>query len=538
MSTGLVALGIDAPPARLFEQWVADGRLPHLANIARRGSTARYRHTKRFRNERCWDTFLSGRELAGSGSVFVPASYQYFNESLQREDRYQPFYALGGDWRVCMFDLPAALAPAVNGLQVAGWGSELNAFMPVSEPPGLMAQLVARHGPDPKLEKEIRVQDGRTGEAERSFVLPSLYDGPALLDLKAKLVKSVQRRTDIALDLLARGNWHLFISLYPESHTANHMLWHLGEAHPLAAQAPPSAHGVLEVMQAIDRGIGRIHEQLAGRRNLLVYTLDQVAQNTMDVPGMALLPELLYRWNFPGRRALAPGEAGAPVPALRTDYAGHWKHEVWALRTAAGEQALESPADQEARGDALSWNPANWYRPLWPAMKAFALPSVADGYVRLNVKGREAQGQLEPQEFDAVLSQLETLLEHAINPRTGRPLVKNLVRTRHAPHDAPEIPCDLLVCWDEASPAETLDSPELGRIGPLPYFRSGGHVSHGTVVENSCFACGPAVAAGTAGREGRLEDLSATVLHLVGASGRGRTEGRPLIELRGSGQQA
>lgn len=538
MSTGLVALGIDAPPARLFEQWVAAGRLPHLAEIARHGSTARYAHTKRFRNERCWDTFLSGQEMASSGSVFVPASYQYFNESLQREDRYPPFYALGSDWRVCMFDLPAALSPAVNGLQVAGWGSELNAFLPASQPPGLMAELIATHGADPKLEQEIRVRDGRTGEAERSFVLPSLYDGPALLDLKAKLVRSVERRTDIALDLLARGDWHLFITLYPESHTANHMLWHLGEAHPLAAQAPGPGHGALEVLQAIDRGIARIRERIAGTRNLLVYTLDQVAQNAMDVPGMALLPELLYRWNFPGRRALAAGDAGAPVPALRTDYARHWKHEVWALRTAAGQQDLESPASQEARGDALSWNPANWYRPLWPAMKAFALPSVADGYVRLNVKGREAQGRLEPQEFEAALSELEALLQRCTNPRTGRPLVKELVRTRGAPHEAPGIPCDLVVCWDDASPADTLDSPALGRIGPLPYFRSGGHVSHGTVVENSCFACGPDIAAGAEGRDGKLEDLSATVLHLMGASGQGPTAGRPLIELRPGGQPA
>lgn len=532
MSTGLVAIGIDSPPARLFEAWVAAGRLPHLAEIARRGSTARYTHTKRFRNERCWNTFLSGREMPSSGSVFVPASYGYFNESLQREERYQPFYALGGDWRVCMFDLPAALAPAVNGLQVAGWGSELNAFLPVSEPPGLMAQLLARHGPDPKLEKKIRVQDGRTGEAEHSFVLPSLYDGPALLDLKAKLLKSVARRTDIALDLLARGDWHLFITLYPESHTANHMLWHLGEAHPLAAQGPQPGHSVLEVLQAIDRGIGRIHERLADGRHLLAYTLDQVAQNAMDVPGMALLPELLYRWNFPGRRALAAGEAGTPVPALRTDYAGHWKHEVWALGTAAGQHDLESPASQEARGDALSWNPANWYRPLWPAMKAFALPSVADGYLRLNVKGREAQGRLQPQEFDATLSELEALLRHCTNPRTGRPLVKELVRTRQAPHEAPDIPCDLVVCWDDISPADTLDSPQLGRIGPLPYFRSGGHASHGTVVENSCYACGPGIAAGTTGRSGRLEDLSATVLHLMGAGAQARTAGRPLIEPR------
>lgn len=98
-----------------------------------------------------------------------------------------------------------------------------------------------------------------------------------------------------------------------------------------------------------------------------------------------------------------------------------------------GRSPAPSPAQQEADGDPLSWNPANWFKPLWPGMRAFALPSVSDGYIRLNVRGREAMGLVEPTDFDAVLDALTELVLGLVNPHTGRAAVVRVVRTRRAP---------------------------------------------------------------------------------------------------------
>lgn len=529
MSAKVAAIGIDAPNGRLLDDWIRHGLLPNIRAVADRGVTCSYTHVKKFRNERCWDTFLSGREMAGCGSVFLPDRYDYFNESLQRESRYTPFYALGKGHRVCMFDLPATLSQDVNGIQVSGWGSELNSIMPTSMPATLLAELRSRHGSDPKLVNAMRVQDYGTGEYEQSYVLPSLYDLAGLIDFKEKLLSAVSRRTDIALDLLGRDDWDLFLTLYSESHTANHILWHLGEAHPLAPLGHAAGHAALEVFRAIDDGIGRILAMLPTERHALIYTIDDTAQNAMDVPSMVLLPELMYRWCFNGCQALALGDMGQPAPPLRTDYRLHWKHEVWSLRTAAGERLLASPTSQESSGDPLSWNPANWYKPLWPDMKAFALPSVADGYVRFNVKGREAEGRIDQSEFAATRAEVVEMLGHAINPRSGRPLVKRVLATREAPLEKPEVPPDLIVCWDDHVPADMVDCPEVGRIGPVPYFRTGGHLSHGSLIENFCVACGPSLPAGQPPRTGKLEDLSATILHLVGATVPDQVKGRPFF---------
>jgi len=518
MRNPVVAIGIDGPNTRMLQAWLDQGSLPRLSQLAREGSIAGYTHEKRFRNERCWDTLLFGADSGSAGSVFVPQHYRYFNESLQRQDHFQPFFALGNRFKVCMFDLPATLSNEVNGIQLTGWGMELNASMPAAVPADLMAEIVAKYGADPKLVDSQRVIDQPTGESERSFVLPSLYDAAALLAFKDALLTSVERRTAICLDLLERDDWDLFIALYPENHTANHMLWHLAEDHPVGAVAKCRVNPLLEICQAVDRGIGRILDQLDRKAQVVVFTLDHTVANSMDVPSMALLPELLFRWNHPGSQALADGDRSLPVPAMRTDYRQHWKHEVWALRTAVGDKVLESPQALEEAGDALSWNPANWYRLLWPQMRAFALPSVSDGHVRLNVKGREGQGLVEPGAFVATLDAVCSQLRSLTNPRTGKALVRSILQTRSDPFEHPAVPPDLIVCWDDSMPADVLDSPEFGRIGPLPFFRSGGHVAHGSQIENMLIARSPALAPGQTLISGTLEDVPASILDLLGAS--------------------
>ena len=533
MKQKLLTIGIDAPNGELLESWLAQGLLPSIGQVAAEGLICRYEHQKLYRNERCWDAFLNGRESTQSGSVFIPETYAYFNESLQRQESHPPFYANLRDRKICMFDLPAPLLPQIEGIQIVGWGSELNASYQASLPVGVMAEIQKKYGWDPKLEDNIRVKDFRSGEEERSYVLPCIYDRQAVLAFKDKLLAAIERRTNIALDLMGRDDWDLYLMVYPESHTANHVLWHLGEQHPLHAPDAGLSHALLEIYQAIDDGIRRVLTKWPVQQPLLIYTLDHTTRNSMDVPSMVLLPEYLYRWNFPGHRALATGDAGTSLGEPRMDYRQHWKHDVWSLRTDEGDDLLESPDRQEAAGDALSWNSANWYKPLWPIMRAFALPSVGDGYIRLNVQGRESQGRIAADQFHATLLELEKLLRRTVNARTGRPLVTSLVKVRETPFERPDIPPDLIVCWDEASAADTMDSPDLGRIGPIPYFRTGGHVSHGTLVENTCYIRGPGISPESAVRYGRLEDLASTILHLLGEPVPAGVTDRPLFDVLG-----
>lgn len=525
----VVALAIDAPNQDQFDRWVAEGELPNIAALARDGVTVRHQHEKRYRNERCWSIFLSGRDSGDTGARFDPASYRYGHVSVQREPS-PLFYALGPGVRVCQFDLPAPLGEDVDGVQVSGWGSELNASLPMSDPPELIGELIAAHGADPKMAGGFAVIDPDSGAEERSFRNPNLYRPEGLRDYCRFLELAVERRTAICLDLLAREDWDLFLALYSESHTANHLFWHAGRDYPLPSPLAGGEDPLLAVMRAIDASVGRIAASLPPETVLALVTVDDTGANMMDVPSMALLPELLFRWNFPGRAALAEGSSGEAMPPPSTDFADHWKHEVWGLATDHGREVLRSPGSLEAEGEALSWNPAMWYRDLWPRMRAFALAPVSDGYIRVNVAGREAAGVVAPEDYPAVLDELTGLLESLTDPRTGHTVVERIERTRAAPEDNPGIPPDLIVCWRGETPFDAIESPEQGRIGPLPYFRSGGHRSHGATIDNVLYARGPGISPGSEAAPGRLQDVPATILALLGASPRHPLEGRPLFE--------
>ena len=94
--------------------------------------------------------------------------------------------------------------------------------------------------------------------------------------------------------------------------------------------------------------------------------------------------------------------------------------------------------------------------------------------------GREASGIVPADGFARTCDEVCDLLRGLVDARSGRAMVRDIVRARQDPFDA-GAPADLIVLWQEESPTDVVDSPHVGRVGPLPYFRSGGHSSRGFV---------------------------------------------------------
>ena len=120
------------------------------------------------------------------------------------------------------------------------------------------------------------------------------------------------------------------------------------------------------------------------------------------------------------------------------------------------------------------------------------------------------------------------MISEVTNARTGAPIVKRVVRTRTGPDDRdPRRPDpDLIVLWD-TQPADVVDSPTLGRIGPLPFNRSGIHVHRGFLL-----AAGPSIPSGDILAPGQALDIAPTVLALMGAPIPSHFDGAPLLAAR------
>lgn len=531
MTNPVIAVALDGPNMDLLEQWLSTGLLPTLRSLMQGGCTGRHIHNKRYRNDRCWDILLSGRDIDSVGAVFNPKTYSYHHTSSQRESRYSPFYALGDGFKTCVFDLPATLSTEVDGIQVFGWGSELNASFPVSAPASLIGELQEMYGTDPKLTRSVKIRDHNTQETENSYIVPNLYSESELQIAKANLLTSIERRTSICLDLLSREHWDLFLVNFSEPHTANHLLW------PVSGTEPPnpvlsSVDAMLDVFKGFDSALNQLVKAAPNDATIVVYTIDNTGPNTMDVPSMAMLPELLYRWSNPSEALLTTERTAVQPPPPSKSYDKLWKHEIWALVNELGKVILRSPYDLEAERDPFSWHPAMWYRPLWGEMRAFALPSVSDGYIRLNLKGREKNGVVEIDDYDSTLESICEMLGNLTDARTGKLAVESVSYGRSSPFDRPDIPPDLIVSWNREKTIDCIESLELGRIGPLPYFRSGGHLPHGSDIEGLFIAKGPGIPEGETCRSGKLEDVPATILTLVGAPANDQMAGSSLFDLK------
>jgi len=88
-------------------------------------------------------------------------------------------------------------------------------------------------------------------------------------------------------------------------------------------------------------------------------------------------------------------------------------------------------------------------------------------------------------------------------------------------------PADLIVLWQEDSPTDLIDSQPGGRIGPFPYFRSGGHCSRGFMA-----AQGPGIEAGSRLESMQATDLTATLLDLMDQDIPSYIDGRPVLKRR------
>lgn len=549
MERPIIAIGLDAADPSLIEAWMSQGHLKNMQNLRNQGAYARLKTFEHYRAETPWTTFLTGCSPKQTG-YWAPLKYNSDNYSVKEVNAYsfaefKPFYALDTSKRVAIVDMPhVRLCEDVNGIQILAWGAHSPQAPSGSKPSHLLQELTDKYGAHPVLRK-----DGA-----------DTLDLEALKQLKENLKTGIARRAEICKDILQREPWNLFLTVFGETHAVGHYFWHFSQPdHPLyesfASKFPTDP--MLEVFEAIDEAIGDIVAHAPGNAQILVFAAHGMGSNVMDLPSLLYLSEFLYRFNFPGKVGLAPGTVGTdPGPVIADEASARqgWARTVWNLKHESNPikrflkknmprriaHKLENYFDSPENSDLVSpywlkehgvdqpFQAPNWYRYLWPKMKAFALPSFSEGYIRINVQGRDAQGIVPPSEYDALCTEITEKLYQLKDARTGRPMVKNIVRTRESAldHD-PKLPdADLVVIWQEESVADVVDSPDFGRIGPVPFLRTGSHRSDGFLI-----AKGEGIEANTTLAPGHSLDLAPTIVNLMGSPMPDYFEGQSLLQL-------
>lgn len=515
--TRLLAIGLDAADRSLVGQLIAAGRLPNLAALAAHGQEVAVHHPWPYRAELPWTTFLTGEEAARRhywGTVrFDPATYGTVEGGALKAE---PFYADLGH-PVVAFDVPhSVLSGRVEGLQVTAWGAHSPQYPRASRPVGLLTEIDRGIGPHPAFDADSQ---------------PGWWSEPYQTSLTAALLEGIRRRTEaMALLLRRQPDWRLALTVFSEPHSAGHHLWHgVDVEHPLHhhAGAAGARARLVAVYEAVDEAVGELRalvERDPEPTAVAVFAVHGTRSNQGDLLAMYLVPELLHRvelgWNklrSPRRSSLAPGgfvdlhrrqpafdalaplivgdrdRNGATPPGLRDaalDRARVLGRRLrprrdprWyqLLADAPSEARYDDPAEVRFDARTLDYQGALAYRPYWSEQRCFVLPTFSDVHIRVNLRGRERAGKVAAGDYRRELDRIEALLARCRDRRSGRAVVADVARPKEVdPHDPEAPPADLVVLG--ALPTDAIDHPQAGRIGPVPFLRTGEHGGEGFLI--------------------------------------------------------
>lgn len=506
----VVLIGLDAAEIDVVDRLVADGRMPNLARLRQQGRWGRLQSEPPHFLSLVWSTFFCGTRLGEQGWYFNKI-WNPDRQRLQYVDPawlpVQPFWlSLDPSYRLAILDLPYAtgLPTRPNMTTLNGWQCH-DDFGHNALPPELWAQLSARHGKPSMAAEVFGPQNVATLLAQRQEVL-----------------EGNRQFADICRDLLTRDRFDLFLAVFGLVHRGSHYLWDLSQIEREDGDRATRAlleESLDDSYASADEALGRVLDAAPPQARIVVFALHGMGPND---GWYEFLPRILER--------IHRGGGGAPDrPGL-----------LFRLR-----QALPwTLARQVTRRIPTAWNKALvslWSRRMhdWPNTRYFALPMDYNGYVRLNLKGRELQGCVDPEDADRVIAEVDAALRSFRDIATGKPVIRGTIkvdqlisptapRRRYLP--------DLVVLWDPPGPAWAsagVISDQFGEIRwpqgrKLASGRSGNHTPHGWFV-----AQGPGIAPGPSARTHDTADLMPTVFQWLGAPRPAHFAGRPIEELLG-----
>lgn len=502
--TPVLAIGLDAAEATLVEKLCAEGKLPAIQALMERGCYGRLDTNAKLFAGGVWPTFLTSQDVAWHGLYHNKMWRQETMRCEVASDTWlsqRTFWeTLGERYRVAIIDVPMTVKPphVANGVQVSGWGTH-DMIVKGSYPPSLWKQL----------EREV----GRSA-------MPPEYFGPqtagSLLKLRDDLLRQTEQSAKVAESLLAREPWDLFLVVFGATHRGGHYLWDLSQIDTERLQTLEQAtlEGALEeIYQACDNAVARLVERWRPGGRVMLFALHGMGVN----PGWSdLCPQIMD---------LVQGkEASRPKSGLLYSI----KRKLpWQLVRQVTTRLPQSVQDRLVS----VWS-ASMYD--WTKTRYFPLPMDLAGYFRVNLKGREPDGIVEPgAEYESICGQVAEALASFSDIETNTPIVERLYRqTELAPQDAPyrDLLPDLVVTWGPVSAIQSrgIKSGRYGEMrldgaGKLPSGRAGNHTNRGWVLIS-----GEGIEPGREIGPGHILDLAPTIVSWLDAEIPSAFQGSPI----------
>jgi predicted AlkP superfamily phosphohydrolase/phosphomutase len=501
MPARVLVVAFDACDIDLALPWAERGLLPNLAKCLGEAWTVETRCAPGLFAGAVWPSLVTG--------VSVARHRRYFRRRLRITDyadvdftpndiAFEPFWETlsRAGRRVVVIDVPhSRLSPRINGIHVVDWTAHDPEFFPAcSEPAHVLPDLTRRFG---ELAPDACNDMERTPEGIAQFL--------------RTLTARVDHKVRASCQLLAEDEWDLFFTVFGEAHCVGHQLFHQHASdHPLHDSALTARLGdpLLTLYQSLDRALGELLAD-AGAQATMCVLLSQ-GMGPVYTDENAVLDDVL--------RSIE-GSGASPKHSRYAQLRRQWYRLPLGFRQSAPVSRLYTRVMPSLHRSLLF--------PERGRRRFFAtLNNAAAGAIRINLAGREPNGQVQTEEYDAVCEELRREFLAFVDPETGERWVRDVVRSRglYEGPFADELP-DLVVEWNRSRPLPLVRSPRLGVVRPPPVTnRTGDHINHGAFLIR-----GPGIRPGRAAQPVDVVQIAPTLARLLGVA-LDNTDGAPIGE--------
>lgn len=503
----VLIIGLDAADLLLVDRWTEDGALPNLRRLMASGTSGRLQTPARYLVGSPWPTFFTGQPPTRHG-IYHDFQWRHERMSFARPAwdwlPTLPFWRrLEPEVRVLSYDVPFLMGvQEAAGTEVVGFASHDRIVEPLSYPADVLREVEKEFG-------GLRMPQEDYGVSDPEY----------LLGLRDFLAEITRRSTRTAARLMGRP-WDFAIVVLGALHRGGHRLWDRSSANrPLTAEEGKAFdRALMDLYVECDRSVGELVES-AGDATVVVCALHGMMVNACRNDFLdGMLARVLGGTRADPPRLSVVRRLGEALPL--------------GLRRGVTQRIPARLRDRIM----TSWATGGTD---WSATEAFCLRADLQGYVRINLSGREAEGIVPPARYEELCERLTAGLMSFRDVETGDPVVAEVRRPVEAfgPGEREARVPDLVVRWVEspAAPHVALVSEEYGRVeratpGRIPNGRSGNHRTEGFFV-----ACGRGIPEGSRLSQAYdIVDLAPTVLRILGVFCRDELAGSP-IPIDGSG---
>lgn len=504
---------LDAAEVSLVRRMADEGELPHIAALMKRGASGRLSSPADWFGGSIWATFFTGTSPAEHGFHHYLQWRPDTMTTIRPAPDWLPLHPFWRDVgrcgkRVVALDVPLVYAPGkpFDGYEISGWANH-----DLLEPLYYFPR---------SLEGWVR---DRFGESPRQPEDHFLTSAPKLIAMRDSLLAMTPRITDLGIGLMKRSDWDLALVCFSTTHRIGHKLWSLSGAagDPAGDERRELERAVRDVYAAADQAVGRLCEAAGEDAAVMVFALHGMMENTCRTD---ILPDMLEK--------VLAGEPGEPAQ----------------VRERGALDKLRSALPMGLRNRIKSMLPGSFQDALtsywrtggidWKTTRAFPLVSDPQGCIRINLKGREAKGIVEPgEEYDTLCRSIREGLKTFVDVQSGEPVAAEIVRVDELyPSGARRglLP-DIIVRWSDrpAAAQSEITSSRFGTVHwPIPgrnqSGRSGNHAVDGFLI-----ATGDGIGAGQPlMKDAHIVDLAPTVYSLLGLPVPEGMKGRALFQDR------